>query len=44
MKLWTHIAVAGLAFLAFDVVTSIYTQGESIYGFALVLAGQPVCR
>jgi hypothetical protein len=26
------------------VVTSIYTQGESVYGFALTARGQPVCR
>jgi hypothetical protein len=24
-------------------VTSIYTQAESVYGFALTLAGAPVC-
>jgi hypothetical protein len=27
-----------------DVVTSIYTQAESVYGFALTQRGQPVCR
>lgn len=27
-----------------DVVTSIYTQAESVYGFALTERGQPVCR
>jgi hypothetical protein len=27
-----------------DVVTSIYTQAESVYGFALTLRGQPVCQ
>jgi len=27
-----------------EVVTSIYTQAESVYGFALTERGQPVCR
>jgi hypothetical protein len=27
-----------------DVVTSIYTQAESVYGFALTSRGQPVCQ
>jgi hypothetical protein len=27
-----------------DVVTSIYTQAEAVYGFALTLPGQPVCQ
>jgi hypothetical protein len=27
-----------------DVVTSIYSAGETIYGFALTHASQPVCQ
>src|SRR5437763_1042967 len=27
-----------------DVVTSIYTQAEAVYGFALTQRGQPVCQ
>jgi hypothetical protein len=27
-----------------DVVTSIYTQAEAVYGFALTKRGQPVCQ
>jgi hypothetical protein len=35
---------SALSTRAGDVVTSIYTQAESVYGFALTLRGQPVCQ
>jgi len=40
-------ACVGYSALSFgdgSVVTSIYTQAESVYGFALTLRGEPVCR
>jgi hypothetical protein len=38
------IGYSALSFTRGDVVTSIYTQAESVYGFALTQRGQPVCR
>jgi hypothetical protein len=38
------IGYSALSVVEGDGVTSIYTQGESVYGFALTQRGQPVCR
>ncbi len=38
------VGYSALSTRAGDVVTSIYTQAESVYGFALTLRGQPVCQ
>jgi len=38
------IGYVALSTQAGDVVTSIYTQAETVYGFALTQRGQPVCQ
>jgi hypothetical protein len=44
MKFTHCIGYAALSTRGGDVVTSIYTQAESVYGFALTLRGRPVCQ
>ena len=42
---WTRcIGYGALSIRSSGVVSSIYTFGESVYGFALTRAGEPVCQ